>query len=153
MPAHFNVNALIKNMEDLEDLRQLLWVTQQLAQAVNNALLVHSDSCYRDALRIYSSLQEQSRNRVDGAQPLFDALRNYFHKRRFPANDEPTEMQVEREIKQLLHGKADGEVIIKNERPQMGGGLHEVIDHVHKGRSAFKGTVEEHIDEGENNEK
>jgi len=27
-------------------------------------------------------------------------------------------------------------------------GLHEIIDNVHKGRTAFKGTVEESIDEG-----
>jgi hypothetical protein len=52
-------------------------------------------------------------------------------------------MQIEREVKQLLHGKADGEIIVKNESPHLGGGLHEVIDHVHKGRSAFKGTIEE----------
>ena len=147
MPPHFNVNALIKNMEDLENLRQLLWTLQQFVQAVSNALLVHSDSCYRDALRIYASLQEQTRNRVEGAEPLFRALQTFFSRRRKPSNEEPTEMEVERDIKKLLHGKEDGEIIIKNERPQMGGGLHEVIDNVHKDRSAFKGTVEEHIDE------
>jgi len=147
MPPHFDVNALIQNMEDLENLRQLLWTLQQFVQAVSNALLVHSDSCYRDALRIYASLQEQTRNRVEGAEPLFRALQTFFSRRRKPANEEPTEMELERDIKRLLHGKEDGEIIIKNESPQVGGGLHEVIDHVHKGRSAFKGTVEEHIDE------
>jgi hypothetical protein len=148
MPPNFEVASLVHNMTDLENLRQLLWTLQQFVQAVSNALLVQSDSCYRDALRIYGSLQEQARNRVDGAQPLFDALKNFFHKRRINANDEPTEKQLERDIKALVHGKADGEIVIKNEKPELGGGLHEVIDHVHKGRTAFKGTVEEHVDEG-----
>jgi len=143
MPPHFNVEALIQNMEDLEDLRQLMWTLQQFLQAVSNALLVKSDSCYRDALRIYASLQEQARNRVEGAEPLFNALRTFFNRRRMPANDEPTEMELERDIKRLIHGKADGEIIIKNESPKVGGGLHEVIDHVHKGKSAFKASVEE----------
>jgi hypothetical protein len=147
MPAHFDVNALNQNMTDLENLRQLMWVLQQFLQVVNNAFMVHADSCYRDALRIYGSLQEQARNRVDGAQPLFNALRTFFSKTRRQPADEPTEMELERDIKRLIHGKEDGEIVIKNESPQVTGGLHEVIDRVHKGRSAFKGTVEERIDE------
>jgi len=147
MPAHFDVEALNQNMTDLENLRQLMWVLQQFLQVVNNAFMVHADSCYRDALRIYSSLQEQARNRVDGAQPLFNALRTFFSKTRRQPADEPTEMELERDIKRLIHGKEDGEIIIKNESPHVTGGLHEVIDRVHKGRSAFKGTVEESIDE------
>jgi hypothetical protein len=148
MPAHFDVNALNQNMTDLENLRQLMWTLQQFLQVVNNAFMVHADSCYRDALRIYGSLQEQARNRVDGAEPLFRALRTFFSKTRRQPADEETEMELERHIKQLIHGKADGEIVIKNEAPQIGGGLHEVIDNVHKDRSAFKGTVEESIDEG-----
>ena len=68
MPPHFNVQTLTTNMRNLEDLRQLLWSLQQFTQAVSNALLVHSDSAYRDALRIYRSLQEQTTNRVDGVR-------------------------------------------------------------------------------------
>ena len=112
-----------------------------------NALLVHSDSAYRDALRIYSSLQEQARNRVDGAEPLFRALQTFFSRRRKPAGEEPTEMELERDIKRLIHGKSDGEIVIKNERPHMVGGVHEVIDNVHKDRTAFKETAQGSITE------
>jgi hypothetical protein len=56
-------------------------------------------------------------------------------------------MELERDIKRLIHGKADGEIVIKNESPHVQGGLHEVIDNVHKGRTAFKGTAEGSIDE------
>ena len=147
MPAHFDVATLTQNMHDIEDLRQLLWTLQQFVQAVSNALLVHSDSAYRDALRIYDSLREQSRNRVDGAEPLFRALASFFSRRRKPANEEPTEMEIERDVKRLIHGKADGEIVIKNERPNMTGGVHEVIDNVHKDRTAFKGEVEGSVTE------
>jgi len=147
MPAHFNVETLTANMHDIEDLRQLLWTLQQFVQAVSNALLVHSDSAYRDALRIYDSLREQARNRVDGADPLFRALRTFFSRRRKPANEEPTEMELERDIKRLIHGKADGEIVIKNERPNMVGGVHEVIDNVHKDRTAFKETAQGSVTE------
>ena len=92
-------------------------------------------------------LQEQARNLVEGAEPLFRVLQTFFSRRRKSSNEEPMKMEVERDIKKLLHGKEDGEIIIKNERPQIGSGLHEVIDNVHKDRSAFKSTVEEYIDE------
>jgi hypothetical protein len=147
MPAHFNVGTVIKNMTDLENLRQLLWTLQQFLQVVNNAFMIHADSCYRDALRIYSALQEQTRNKVDGAEPLFRALATFFSRTRRQPADEPTEMELERDINRLIHGKADGEIVIKNESPHVQGGMHEVIDSVHKDRSAFKGTAEGEIRE------
>jgi len=142
MPPHFSVEKLYENLRDLEDFRQCMLVLQQFLQIVTNAFMLQADSCYRDALRIYGSLQEQTRNRVPGAEPLFEALRTFFHRRR-RHGEEPTEMELERDFKKLIHGKADGEIIIKNETPHQTGGVHEVIDHVHTGRSAFKAIAEE----------
>jgi hypothetical protein len=39
--------------------------------------------------------------------------------------------------------KPMGEIVIKNESPHVSGGVHEVVDNVHIGRSAFKETVAE----------
>ncbi|MDR2729506.1 MAG: hypothetical protein LBB81_01240 [Treponema sp.] len=143
MPAHFDVALLNWNMHELEDFRQLMWLLQQFTQAASNAFLLQADACYRDALRIYGSLQEQARNRVPGADILFRALQTFFSRTRRQPADEPTEMELERDIKRLIHGKADGEIVIKNETPHVSGGVHEVVDNVRIGRSAFKGTVEE----------
>jgi hypothetical protein len=143
MPPNFDLTLLNWNMHELEDFRQLMWVLQQFTQAASNAFLLQADACYRDALRIYGSLQEQTRNKVPGAEPLFQALRTFFSRSRRQPADEPTEMELERDIKQLLHGKADGEIVIKNESPRAQGGVHEVIDSVHRGRSAFKDVIEE----------
>ena len=146
MPPNFDVNRLYENLRDLEDLRQLTLVLQQFLQLVTNCFMLKADFCYRDALRIYGSLQEQTRNRVPGAEPLFNALRTFFHRRR-RAGAEPTEMELERDFKRLIHGKADGEIIIENETPKITGGVRKVIDNVHAGRSAFKETEQASIDE------
>jgi hypothetical protein len=92
-------------------------------------------------------LQEQARNRVPGAEPLFRALQTFFSRTRRQPAEEPTEMELERDIKRLIHGKADGEIVIKNETPRMQGGVHEVVDSVRLGRSAFKEKVEGSIAE------
>jgi hypothetical protein len=120
---------------------------QQFLNIVTSSFMQQADLCYRDALRIYASLQEQSRARVPGATQLFEALQDFFHRRR-RASDEPTEKELERDIKRLLHGTADGEIIIENESPKVTGGVHKVIDNVHTGRTAFKETEEAVIDEG-----
>ena len=57
-------------------------------------------------------------------------------------------MELEHDIKRLIHGKADGEIIIENETPHITGGFHKVIDTVHTGRSAFKEPEQGAIDEG-----
>jgi hypothetical protein len=147
MPPNFDVDNLFYNIRELEDLRQLMLVLQQFEQIVSNAFMLQADICYRDALRIYGSLREQSRNRVPGAQELFDALRTFFAKRR-RIGTEPTEKELELDLKKLIHGKADGEIFIKNESPQISGGIHEIIDHVHTGRSAFKETEQAVVNDG-----
>ena len=55
--------------------------------------------------------------------------------------DEPTQKQLERDAKRLLHGHADGRIVIENESPHLTEGVHEVIDDVHSGRSAFIGKA------------
>jgi hypothetical protein len=97
-------------------------------------MLIESDVHYRRALRIYDSLQEQTRSRVLGGEPLFEALRTFF-KRRKRNKGEPTEQQIEKDVKKLVKGKADGEIIIKNESPRASGGRRTVVDNVRKGRA------------------
>jgi len=44
------------------------------------------------------------------------------------------------DLRALLHGHKDGEIIVKNTSPQTTGGVHEVIDDVHKEHIAAKET-------------
>ena len=148
LPPNFDSWYLTYKMRDLEDLRQLMAVVEQFQHSVVDAFIIQADSCFRDALRIYNSLNEQRRARVPGAAALFEILAIYFRTRRRSTTDEPTEKQLERDVKRLIKGTADGEIIIKNEAPRAKGGVHEVIDNVRSGRTAIKGTVEESVDEG-----
>jgi hypothetical protein len=147
MPPHFDIDKLYENERRFEQLRQLMLVLQQFQQLATNAFMVQADFCYREALRIYGSLREQAKGKVPGAEALFQALRNFFNRRR-RTGEEPTEHELELDFKRLIHGKADGEIIIENEAPHVTSGVHKVIDNVHSGRSAFKGSVEESVDEG-----
>ena len=82
---------------------------------------------------------------------MFQAFRNFFNRRRRSGENgeaAPTEHELEMDFKRLVHGKADGEIVIKNEAPHITEGVHKVIDNVHTGRSAFKETEEAEIDEG-----
>ena len=137
VPPHLNVNDLRSYQDDLEELRQLFMVLQQFIKAVFTCFLHRTDMCFRIALRIYAGLKEQSKNRVNGATPLYEALKPFFYHRK-RQSDEPTEKQLERDVKKLLHGKADGEIIIKNESPRASGGKRTVVDNVRKGRAKKK---------------
>ena len=146
LPPNFDVNMLYSNIRQLEDLRQLMLVLQQYLQLVTNSFMQQADVCFREALRIYASLQEQTRARVPGAAPLFEALRDFFRRRRRPG-DEPTEAELERDIKRLLHGTADGEIIIENESPKVTAGARKVVDNVRTSKKAIKETADLSIDD------
>jgi len=146
MTPHLNIENLAEGLQDFENIRQLVFELEQYLQAAANVMLIESDLHYRNALRIYGSLQEQARNRVDGAEPLFEALRTFFHRRK-RNRDEPTEKQLEKDVKKLLHGKADGEIVIKNVSPKVSGGVHKIVDNVRKGRAKIKETTKEEIGE------
>jgi len=145
VPSNFSPAEFQQNIQRLDDYRQLSWVLEKFLQAVNEAMLLRADASFRDALRVYNSLKEQARGRVHGAEPLFRALLRFFRRRR-PAEEleetEPTMKQLERDFNKMVHGKEDGEIIIKNEKPRMVGGVHEVIDNVHTGRASIKETAE-----------
>lgn len=133
-PANFSFEDMEKNLDILNQSRQLSLVLEQLRLVNNDLLLISCNISYRNALRVYSNLRDQARAGIAGARPLFQELEQFFtlHRRGRSADAEPTGKILEREAKRLLRGKADGEMIIKNESPHMTGGVHEVIDDVHR---------------------
>jgi len=138
-PPNFDLGDTTKNLVHLEHARQLTMLIEQLRHLSDDFLLTSCDTAYRDALRIYGSLREQSRNRVPGANALFQELLQFFTLRRRPRNGEngstePTINELERDFKRLIHGKADGDIFAKHESPTTSGGVHEVIDNVHSAK-------------------
>jgi hypothetical protein len=80
---------------------------------------------------------------VPGAAALLSRLQPFFKPTSRRREAEPTEKEIESDVKALLHGTKDGEIIIKNEKPTTSGGVHEIIDDVHKGHTAVKETFTE----------
>jgi hypothetical protein len=151
LPPHFSMGRFEEHMRILEQVKNLVDVLDQFERTVTDYQLLTSDNAYRDALAIYGSLREQSNRNVAGATVLFDRLRQYFMLHRpFGASaeeHEATMKEIERDFHSMIKGHKDGEINIKNEKPHVSGGVHEVIDNVHTGHNAMKGSVEEDIKE------
>ena len=61
--------------------------------------------------------------------------------------EQPTQKQAKRDVDALLRGRKDGEVIIKNLKPKVSGGKHEVIDETFRDSAEFKETEQGSIKE------
>jgi len=147
-PANFTSAQFAVNVHMLDAYRQLFWVLEKFEQAANEAMLIRANASMRDALRVYNVLKELTHSRVRGAEPLFRALNRFFARPRHPEmGEEPTIKELERDFNKAVHGKLDGEVAAKSVQPRVSGGVREVIDNVHKDKSAFKGTAEGEIEE------
>ncbi len=148
-PPLFNAAQMGENILEFDEYRQLYFLLEKFLAAVNEAMLIRSDVLFREALRVYGNLRELSRARVPGAEPLYRALLQFFRRRRTAemVDVEPSIKQLEKDFNKLIHGHADGEIVIKNEKPHLVGGTRKVIDDVHKGRAAVKETAEAEIDE------
>ena len=134
IPPNFLMSDMTATVANLEKARDLSVRLENLQRLVDDFLLQSTDAAYRGALLIYRNLQTQARGRIHGAEDLFQQLFQFFKSRGRRPNAEPTEKELEREAKQLLRGKADGEMIIKNESPHMTKGVREVMENVGKRR-------------------
>jgi hypothetical protein len=86
-----------------------------------------SDMVYTDAFEYYSQVQDAAERRIDAAESIYAELYEFF-RRGSMESSQPTEKKIKRDVDALLHGRKDGEVIIKNVKPKTTGSKHEVID-------------------------
>jgi len=132
---NFSPTDMADRIRLMELARQLTMLLEQYHRVADDVLLLLCDDNYRDALAIYRNLQAQSRRGVKGAEELYLQLRQFFtlHRRGRNAangNGEPTDKEILRDAKRLLHGQADGAVMIANASPRTTAGVREVIDDV-----------------------
>jgi len=124
----------------LETVRNISVILETALRTNNDILLTLGNDAYRMALIIYRQIRIDAREGDAIAQTLFEILRKFFRPMGKRTSEEPTEAEVERDLKALLHGKKDGEIMVKNERPHLTGGKHVIVDETHKERAAFKET-------------
>jgi len=123
----------------------IMLTLQKLLRIMTDHYLLTSDEAYRLSRIYYASVRDAAQNGVPGALPIFNHLRPLFHRPR-NADDKPTDAEVERDLKALLHGHKDGEIIVKNVKPHLEGGKHVVIDETHKPEGRWKETEEGEIE-------
>jgi hypothetical protein len=145
LPPFFDAAQMGVNVRKLKDLRRLSAAVEQLQQAVRERMLITADACYREALRVYSSLQEQSKNKVPGAKALYDAVTSFF--RRKKSDGQAAQKELERDGRALIKGAKDGKLIIENYSPKVKGGARRIVDGVRRGKTAFKYSEEGGIKE------
>jgi hypothetical protein len=143
IPPYLDMNEYGESILDFTRKRTLFTLLQQFAQQVSDAMLLASDASYHDALEYYSSVKEAARQRVAGAEAEYKLLSKYFKKSK-PSKDgdAPTEAQIERDVRSLLHGTKEGRVVIENENPDLSGGKRRLVDETHAEHAAVKTVTE-----------
>jgi len=146
VPAAFNIKTLQKAKVHIEVLRDLQILSEQINKLISDGLLINGNIAYDQSLIYYNSVRELSKRNIPGAIELYEHLNSIFKPKR-RADRPETEAEEMRDAAKLIHGKADGEMIIRNERPHLTGGEHEVIDETHKAHGKWKETESGEIDE------
>jgi hypothetical protein len=143
IPPYLNMTEYGDTILDFTRKRTLFMLIQQFAQQVSDSMLLASDAAYRDSLEYYNSVKEASRQRVAGAEAEYKLLSKYFKKSK-PSKDgnAPTEAQIERDVRSLLHGTKEGRIVVENENPDLSGGKRSVVDETHSEHATVKTVTE-----------
>lgn len=129
------------DLAEFDLVRQFYLLVEKLQSLASDSMLLRSNDLFRESLRVYNSLKEQAKAGVPGARDLFMALEMYF-KRKKVSEKQPTEAEEFRRAKSLIKGTAEGEMLIRNKKPKTSGGVHEVVEDIHKDRIAGKESEE-----------
>jgi ribonuclease D len=146
VPPFLDVEQLKELIRRIEIIRNINILLRQATRVNMDFLLSTSAEAFRLSLMYYNAVREAARQRVPGAQELFNTLQQFF---RSPMrkHDQPTEIEVERDAKALLKGRKEGKVVIENIAPKTIEGKRTVIDETHKAKGAWKETESGEIEE------
>jgi hypothetical protein len=143
----FNPVDLRNAIKNVDMCRDLVLLLQGFQRMVSNSMLVYSDDAFTMATIFYRMVQTMSRRGDPQAIQLFRTLSPFFTPRNKRANAEPTTKEIEQHLHALLHGTADGKIVVENETPKVTKGARKIVDEVSKGRKAIKESAEAEIKE------
>jgi hypothetical protein len=141
LPAYMPAAKFKDDVDDYTRKHNLYIIVDQFAREIWDSMLASGDSAYRDALDYYSSVKEAARRRIPGAEAEYLRLKSFFKKSK-PLSAEPTEMEIERDVRALLHGTKEGRVVVENDLPEVAAAERKVVDEVHSGHVAVKEVIE-----------
>jgi hypothetical protein len=129
VPPYLDMAEFSEAVRNVEAKRVLAALLDQFSKTVSDSMLADNDSAFHDALDFYHSVRQAAKNRVPGAEVEFNVLKPYFKRGKSAHSaDEPTEAQIERDLRGLLHGTKEGKIVVENENPQAARGTRTVVD-------------------------
>jgi hypothetical protein len=126
-PPFLTPERFTRDYDYFKAVRALLESTDQIRELLWNITIQAADVVYTDALEYYKTVKEGSHRRVDGADTLYRKLEDFFS-RPSRKTGEMTKKEEESEVMGILSGRREGEILIKNVKPKLVGGEHEVIE-------------------------
>jgi len=142
-PSFMDIGSFNDVISDYLFVRSMSERLISLGNDMRDVMNILGNIGFNYSLGYYSNLRTIVMRTNDvAAKSVFEILSRYFKSRNPKMDGEPTEMQLEKDFHALMHGKKDGEIEIKNERPTVVAGQHEVIDETHRERIEGKATIE-----------
>ncbi|MCL2349268.1 MAG: hypothetical protein FWC50_13545 [Planctomycetaceae bacterium] len=120
-------------VSEIEVLRNLLVWFRWAARVTQDLLLLAGDEAFRVAGSYYTTARDGARRNNPEAVQVFNMLRLFWQRRR-RTSEEPTIPEVERDVRALLRGAKDGEVVVRNESDRVVKGKKVIIDNTRKRR-------------------
>jgi hypothetical protein len=142
LPHYLTIERFGTDIQYFVDFRSLTDLTSQIREKLWNITIQSADIAYTDALEFYASVREAAKRRVDAAETIHAGLSVFFKSHGRRSGEEPTEKELERDIKALLHSKRDGKIVIENIKPKLTGGTHKVLDEKFSGNEQYKETIQ-----------
>jgi hypothetical protein len=102
VPPYLNLTEYRTAITDFEHKRVLLLQLKQFVQVVSDSMLDSSNAAYHFSLQYYNALREAAKQRIPGAEALYKALLPFFKKRKNP-NRQPTEHEIERDLRNVRY--------------------------------------------------
>ena len=149
-PNFIDINDFNNVIEDYLFARDVSERLLSISNDVRDIMNIFGNIGFNSALAYYANVRSiADRTRDKTAISVFNILRRFFERKGISRTDEPTEVQLEKDFKALLHGHKDGKIVIENENPTVSGRVHEVLDETHSPHShnGAKANVEEKIEE------
>lgn len=146
LPPYLAMDAYTADKDDFERKRALWTAINDFAQEVSDSMLEASDVVYRDSLAYYNTLKEAVKQKVAGAEGEFNLLKSYFTRPKASSSGAgPTEAQIERDVRSLLHGTKEGKIVIEKDIPAAKKAHLAVRDNVHSPNEVIEKTVDEKV--------
>jgi hypothetical protein len=141
-PAGFNSEYFMHLIAQLDFIAQVVTNLNSALRLMRDINIVTGDAAYGMALLYYRNIQVLAERRIPGAEAVYRQLRTHFRNRRPSSTSaEPTDKQLLKDVKAIMHGRKDGKIVIEGEAPHMTKGKRVVVDDVHnKHHGAWKET-------------